>query len=284
VSGLPGCSGKQPTFLVPVPQRPRRVQKLQFHDGACRYDACGKLVGPCLPELGLDHGHQNHLHSQCRYRRYRRCPYEISFAIKPQAAGPVRSCWSIRCRSRDGCRQPAVTSGMAGLRQARVSTAMIVGLGCRISGNPGPRHETPPARPGRDGPRARGGPSPEPALSPNPDIFQEGPVPLQNTAQAQPDPGSWAWQACNGSSWRRTRASGNGRKRPWEIAPSAVRIHAGYGYSTELDVERYFRDAPLMIVGEGTNELQPNVIARQLIQPAGGAGKPGGVDKEGGGC
>jgi alkylation response protein AidB-like acyl-CoA dehydrogenase len=51
-----------------------------------------------------------------------------------------------------------------------------------------------------------------------------------------------------------------------EIALSAVRIHGGYGYSTEFDVERYFRDAPLMIVGEGTNEIQRNVIARQLIK------------------
>jgi alkylation response protein AidB-like acyl-CoA dehydrogenase len=50
-----------------------------------------------------------------------------------------------------------------------------------------------------------------------------------------------------------------------EITLSAVRIHGGYGYSTEFDVERYFRDAPLMIVGEGTNEIQRNVIARQLI-------------------
>jgi len=50
-----------------------------------------------------------------------------------------------------------------------------------------------------------------------------------------------------------------------EIALNAVRIHGGYGYSTEFDVERYFRDAPLMIVGEGTNEIQRNVIARQLI-------------------
>ena len=41
-----------------------------------------------------------------------------------------------------------------------------------------------------------------------------------------------------------------------EIALNAVRIHGGYGYSTEFDVERYFRDAPLMIVGEGTNEIQ----------------------------
>ncbi|MFE6977283.1 acyl-CoA dehydrogenase family protein [Streptomyces sp. NPDC057682] len=50
-----------------------------------------------------------------------------------------------------------------------------------------------------------------------------------------------------------------------EIALNAVRVHGGYGYSTEFDVERYFRDAPLMIVGEGTNEIQRNVIARQHI-------------------
>jgi alkylation response protein AidB-like acyl-CoA dehydrogenase len=50
-----------------------------------------------------------------------------------------------------------------------------------------------------------------------------------------------------------------------EVTLSAVRIHGGYGYSTEFDVERYFRDAPLMIVGEGTNEIQRNVIARQLV-------------------
>ena len=54
-----------------------------------------------------------------------------------------------------------------------------------------------------------------------------------------------------------------------EIALSAVRIHGGYGYSTEYDVERYFRDAPLMIVGEGTNEIQRNVIAAQLISRGG---------------
>src|ERR1700747_1900088 len=50
-----------------------------------------------------------------------------------------------------------------------------------------------------------------------------------------------------------------------EIALNAVRVYGGYGYSTEFDVERYFRDAPLMIVGEGTNEIQRNVIASQLI-------------------
>jgi alkylation response protein AidB-like acyl-CoA dehydrogenase len=48
-------------------------------------------------------------------------------------------------------------------------------------------------------------------------------------------------------------------------ALDSMRIHGGYGYSTEFDVERYFRDAPLMILGEGTNEIQRDVIARQLI-------------------
>jgi len=57
-----------------------------------------------------------------------------------------------------------------------------------------------------------------------------------------------------------------------EVALNAVRIHGGYGYSTEYDVERYFRDAPLMIVGEGTNEIQRNVIAAQLV-------KRGGLDR-----
>jgi len=50
-----------------------------------------------------------------------------------------------------------------------------------------------------------------------------------------------------------------------QITLDAMRIHGGYGYSTEFDIERYFRDAPLMIVGEGTNEIQRNVIVRQLI-------------------
>jgi isovaleryl-CoA dehydrogenase len=58
-----------------------------------------------------------------------------------------------------------------------------------------------------------------------------------------------------------------------KIALDAVRIHGGYGYSTEFDVERYFRDAPLMIVGEGTNEIQRNVIARQLVRRAAAGGR-----------
>jgi alkylation response protein AidB-like acyl-CoA dehydrogenase len=54
-----------------------------------------------------------------------------------------------------------------------------------------------------------------------------------------------------------------------QVALNAMRIHGGYGYSTEFDVERYFRDAPLMIVGEGTNEIQKNIIARQLVERGG---------------
>src|SRR5207244_12831013 len=51
----------------------------------------------------------------------------------------------------------------------------------------------------------------------------------------------------------------------FEIATRAMRIHGGYGYTTELPIERYFRDAPLMIIGEGTNEIQRMVIARGLL-------------------
>ena len=54
-----------------------------------------------------------------------------------------------------------------------------------------------------------------------------------------------------------------------QVALDAIRVHGGYGYSTEFDVERYFRDAPLMIVGEGTNEIQRDVIVRQLVQRGG---------------
>ncbi|MCY3562231.1 MAG: acyl-CoA dehydrogenase family protein [bacterium] len=50
-----------------------------------------------------------------------------------------------------------------------------------------------------------------------------------------------------------------------QIATDAMRIHGGYGYTTEYPVERYYRDVPLMIIGEGTNEIQKLVIARQLL-------------------
>ena len=52
----------------------------------------------------------------------------------------------------------------------------------------------------------------------------------------------------------------------FEIATDAMRIHGGVGYTTDLPIERYYRDAPLMIIGEGTNEIQRMVIARALLK------------------
>jgi butyryl-CoA dehydrogenase len=49
-------------------------------------------------------------------------------------------------------------------------------------------------------------------------------------------------------------------------AMEAMRIHGGYGYSQEYMVERLYRDAPLLILGEGTNEIQQLLIARRLLE------------------
>jgi alkylation response protein AidB-like acyl-CoA dehydrogenase len=51
-----------------------------------------------------------------------------------------------------------------------------------------------------------------------------------------------------------------------ENSMEALRIHGAYGYSPDNEVERYYRDAPLLAIGEGTNELQRIIIARQLIE------------------
>ena len=51
-----------------------------------------------------------------------------------------------------------------------------------------------------------------------------------------------------------------------EVSLEAMRIHGGYGYSPEFPVERLYRDAPFLLIGEGTNELQRIIIARQLIE------------------
>ena len=51
-----------------------------------------------------------------------------------------------------------------------------------------------------------------------------------------------------------------------EVTLEAMRIHGGYGYIKAFPVERYYRDAPLMIIGEGTNEIQKLVIARRLLE------------------
>ncbi|MAI99764.1 MAG: acyl-CoA dehydrogenase [Nisaea sp.] len=46
----------------------------------------------------------------------------------------------------------------------------------------------------------------------------------------------------------------------------AMRLHGAYGYAKEFNIERYYRDAPLLAIGEGTNELQKLIIARQLVK------------------
>ena len=51
-----------------------------------------------------------------------------------------------------------------------------------------------------------------------------------------------------------------------EVTLDAIRIFGGYGYIKDFPIERYYRDAPLMIVGEGTNEIQRLVIAKRLIE------------------
>ena len=51
-----------------------------------------------------------------------------------------------------------------------------------------------------------------------------------------------------------------------ENATDAMRIHGAYGYSTEFNIERYYRDAPLLCIGEGTNEMQRIIIAKQLVE------------------
>ena len=52
----------------------------------------------------------------------------------------------------------------------------------------------------------------------------------------------------------------------FENAHEAMRIHGGYGYSKEFVVERLYRDAPLLCIGEGTNEMQRIIIAKQLVR------------------
>lgn len=54
-----------------------------------------------------------------------------------------------------------------------------------------------------------------------------------------------------------------------ENATESLRIHGGYGYSKEYDIERLYRDAPLLCIGEGTNEMQRIIIARQLVKQGG---------------
>jgi len=79
------------------------------------------------------------------------------------------------------------------------------------------------------------------------------------------------WAASRTDAGRRTdMEAGMAKLFASEVAIRAslesMRIHGGYGYSTEFDIERLYRDAPLMAIGEGTNDIQKMVIARGLIR------------------
>ena len=52
----------------------------------------------------------------------------------------------------------------------------------------------------------------------------------------------------------------------FENAHEAMRIHGGYGYSKEYEIERLYRDAPLLLIGEGTSEINRMVIGRKLLE------------------
>lgn len=79
------------------------------------------------------------------------------------------------------------------------------------------------------------------------------------------------WAASRADAGRRTdMEAGMAKLFASEVAIKcsleSMRIHGGYGYSTELDIERLYRDAPLMAIGEGTNDIQRMVIARGLLR------------------
>ena len=56
-----------------------------------------------------------------------------------------------------------------------------------------------------------------------------------------------------------------------EVVNESMRIHGGYGFSREFEVEQLYRDAPLLVIGEGTNEIQRIIIAKRLLERARGA-------------
>ena len=51
-----------------------------------------------------------------------------------------------------------------------------------------------------------------------------------------------------------------------EVTKEAIQIHGGYGYVKDYDVERYFRDAKILEIGEGTSEIQRMIIAREILK------------------
>jgi len=51
-----------------------------------------------------------------------------------------------------------------------------------------------------------------------------------------------------------------------EVVEDSFRIHGGYGYSTEYEIERLYREVPMLLIGEGTAEIQKMIIGRRLLE------------------
>jgi alkylation response protein AidB-like acyl-CoA dehydrogenase len=51
-----------------------------------------------------------------------------------------------------------------------------------------------------------------------------------------------------------------------EVVEGSFRIHGGYGYSKETEIERLYREAPMLLIGEGTADIQKMIIARRLLE------------------
>ena len=72
--------------------------------------------------------------------------------------------------------------------------------------------------------------------------------------------------AASAATWKPAWPSIFASEAALENSIESLRIHGGYGYSKEFDIERLYRDAPLMCIGEGTNEMQRMIIAKQWIK------------------
>jgi alkylation response protein AidB-like acyl-CoA dehydrogenase len=57
-----------------------------------------------------------------------------------------------------------------------------------------------------------------------------------------------------------------------EVVEDSFRIHGGYGYSTEYEIERLYREAPMLLIGEGTADIQRMIVGRRLLEEYGQAG------------
>jgi alkylation response protein AidB-like acyl-CoA dehydrogenase len=51
-----------------------------------------------------------------------------------------------------------------------------------------------------------------------------------------------------------------------EVVEDSFRIHGGYGYSKEYEIERLYREAPMLLIGEGTSDIQKMIIGRRLLE------------------